>query len=213
MRVEEEIIKLEELIQQMYVKVKINHERLDLLMNDFDVTTALEIIEDDQYINGIEVEINDLSIQILALLQPVAKDLRTVIASIKIATELERIGDYAKNIASVLVKSNSRLFEHEAVRSHFILMHQQVLKMLDASMDALKKSSSEQAFIVGKEDHKVDNFVSSLLQKLDEDHSMNFEQGIFIMKIVRNLERSGDHVMNICEQIIYLDKGYHYEFG
>lgn len=213
MRVEDEIRDLNELVQQMYLKVKENHNRLDVLMNDFDVTAALKIIEDDQYINGIEAEINDLSIQILALLQPVAKDLRTVIAAIKIATELERIGDYAKNIASVLVKSNARLFENELVRTHFILMHQQVLRMLDSSMNALQKSSSEQAFIVGKEDKKVDSYVSSLLQKLNDEKSMDFEQGIFIMKIVRNLERSGDHIMNICEQVIYLDKGYHYEFG
>ena len=101
---DESLAAFQALILQMYRKVKTMHElALDILRSG-DKEKALQLIYMDDFVNHLEEEINDQAQTVLALLSPVATDLRKVIAGIKIASDLERIGDYAKNIADYVIK-------------------------------------------------------------------------------------------------------------
>ena len=104
MKMDESLAAFQALILQMYRKVKTMHElALDILRSG-DKEKALQLIYMDDFVNHLEEEINDQAQTVLALLSPVATDLRKVIAGIKIASDLERIGDYAKNIADYVIK-------------------------------------------------------------------------------------------------------------
>lgn len=212
MKLEQQLNEIETTVQLMYDKVLDSYIKLDSLLDGYDVELALEIIEADQYINQLEIEINNQAVYALALLQPVAKDLRLVITSIKVASELERIADYAKNVANILIKSHVEYEGNELLKEYFKKILGKVKEMLVQVQTAFASRNTELAFVIGKEDRTIDRWVSELLTKLNQEN-IEFKQSIFIMKMIRNMERSGDHIMNICEQIIYLGKGQYYEFG
>ena len=103
-KIDKELNEMEENIIKMGNKVILMHTAVMDVLEYPDKEKELEIIQSDDRINHLEEEINDQAITSLALLSPVASDLRKVIAAIKIASELERIGDYAKNIAIFMIK-------------------------------------------------------------------------------------------------------------
>ena len=113
------------IINNMYAKV---YEALD----EHNVDKALEVIKMDEFVNRLDEEVNDLAIENLALLAPVASDLRKVIAAIKITTDLERIGDYAKNIASFVITDG---YINEDIKDDVKIMIDNFLTMLDHAMD------------------------------------------------------------------------------
>lgn len=212
MKLEQQLNEIETTVQSMYDKVLDSYVKLDQLLDAYNVELALEIIEADQYINQLEIEINNQAVYALALLQPVAKDLRLVVTAIKVASELERIADYAKNVSNILIKSHVEYESNDLLREYFKKILGKVVEMLNQVKTAFASRNTELAFVIGKEDRTIDRWVSELLTKLNQE-DIEFRQSIFIMKMVRNMERSGDHIMNICEQIIYLGKGQYYEFG
>ena len=104
MKMDESLAAFQALILQMYRKVKTMHELALDVLRIGDKEKALQLIYMDDFVNPLEEAINDQAQTVLALLSPVATDLRKVIAGIKIASDLERIGDYAKNIADYVIK-------------------------------------------------------------------------------------------------------------
>lgn len=106
-KIDKEVEVLEYSVVKMGSRVISMHETLQRLYVSKDRAQALELIKADSFINNMEEEINDIAISVFALLSPVASDLRRVITAIKIASELERIGDYAKNIASYIIRNDS----------------------------------------------------------------------------------------------------------
>lgn len=213
MKLDQTILDIEESVALLFTRVMNNHERLDRLFESFSAELALTIIEEDQFINNLEIEINDKCIYALALMQPVAKDLRFIITAIKIASELERIGDYAKNIAASCIKTDKEIVLNPKINKAFKEMHQSVETMLSNAFVAYQTRNSKDAFTIGKEDRMIDRMVSDFFTKLNEEYQLTFEDSLYVFKVIRNMERSGDHIINICEQVIYLDKGQHYEFG
>jgi phosphate transport system protein len=181
-------------------------------MNENDMEKALKVISMDEFVNIGEEEANTLAIESLALLSPVASDLRIVVAAIKIASELERIGDYAKGIASFLIKNEEVDQEIKELSSK---LTDAILIMLDHSIDAYVKRDAETAMLIPEEDKEIDLIffeVIGLLQKrLNNQEDVSYL--IPMIGMMRNLERAGDHITNICEHIVFDVKGQRIEFS
>lgn len=189
------------IINNMYAKV---YEALD----EHNVDKALEVIKMDEFVNRLDEEVNDLAIENLALLAPVASDLRKVIAAIKITTDLERIGDYAKNIASFVITDG---YINEEIKDDVKIMIDNFLTMLDHAMDCYNKENLKWAYEIPLEDENINAAFKSIVDKVKTDE--NVDHVIAMSSMLRNIERAGDHTKNVCEHIIYQLKGLHIEFN
>jgi phosphate transport system protein len=190
----------------------LNHS-LEALENK-DIELALKILEDDADANILEEEINDFAILLIAKQQPVAVDLRRLIVAIKIATDIERMADFAVNIA----KSTIRIGNEPLVKpiEHIKQMHQLCVQMLSLSLEAYNEEDLGKAKLVAQMDDQVDELYGqtikdllSLAQKKPE-HLAQITQLSFIS---RYLERAADHVTNIAENVFYLVKGKRYDLN
>ena len=210
---DESLAAFQALILQMYRKVKTMHElALDILRSG-DKEKALQLIYMDDFVNHLEEEINDQAQTVLALLSPVATDLRKVIAGIKIASDLERIGDYAKNIADYVIKKGPA--EPPFVGEQAEAIGRLFLEMLDAAMDAYQKEDVAQAYQIPRQDEQINDQFAELSGQIETAvmQGMQMEHVVPLVAMLRNFERAGDHTKNICEHLIYQVKGQHIDFG
>lgn len=173
-----------------------------------DVDLAQKIIEEDIEIDHTEVEVEEDCLKILALHQPVAIDLRFIVAVLKINNDLERIGDLAVNIAerSVYLASVPPI----RVSFDFSGMSKKTEKMLNQSLDALVNMSSELAHEVCAEDDEVDSINRRMYIKIQESikaHPDQIAPLIHLLSVSRHLERIADHATNIAEDVIYMIEG------
>lgn len=203
---------LKKCVLNMASRVEQMHELALETIADGNVNNALKIIEMDEFVNAAEEEINDLAIEALALLSPVASDLRKVISSVKIASDLERIGDYAKNIAVFIIKNNT-------IDSDLVSKAQDIgnifLAMLDHAMEAYSKEDAEWAMMIPSEDEQINDLYKEIIDILQSGSVNNKDMKNLIETagMIRNLERAGDHTKNICEHCIFEVKGQHIEFN
>ena len=213
MKMDESLAAFQALILQMYRKVKMMHElALDILRSG-DKEKALQLIYMDDFVNHLEEEINDQAQTVLALLSPVATDLRKVIAGIKIASDLERIGDYAKNIADYVIKKGPA--EPPFVGEQAEAIGRLFLEMLDAAMDAYQKEDVAQAYQIPRQDEQINDQFAELSGQIETAvmQGMQMEHVVPLVAMLRNFERAGDHTKNICEHLIYQVPGQHLDFG
>jgi phosphate transport system protein len=173
-----------------------------------DVATAEQIIKMDFEINEMEVEVEEECLKVLALHQPVAVDLRFLIAVIKINNELERIGDQAVNIAQrvgVIAKRRDFNFEFD-----YLPMAQRAESMLRMSLDALVNLDVDLAFKVVTQDDAVDQINKEAYDRIKNAMAQNpghMGYLINLLLISRHIERLADHATNIAEEVIYLIEG------
>lgn len=167
---------------------------------------ALGVIEDDTKADLLEEEINDFAILLIAKQQPVAIDLRRIIAAIKIASDMERMADFGVNIA----KSAIRIGDQPFILPITSLkeMYDITLKMIELSIDAFEREDITLAREIIEMDDEVDRFygdmIRSLLRLSDEK---NLQQVTQLSFIARYLERTADHTTNIAENIYFLVRG------
>lgn len=170
---------------------------------------AGKVRERDHRVNAMEVEIDDACKTVLVRRQPTASDLRLVITVIKTITDLERIGDEAKRIATMAIDLAG---EEKATRLFTQIYHlgQHVCSMMTGALDAFAHLDTEKAVQVWTEDRSVDREYDALTRELIT-YMMEDRTSIpCILKaafIARALERVGDRSSNICEYIIYMVKG------
>jgi len=173
-----------------------------------DAGIAKKIINDDHNIDEMEVEIEEECLKVLALHQPVAVDLRFLIAVIKINNDLERIGDEAVNIAErveSLAKRKTAGFTYD-----YSEMAEKAEDMLKKSLDALVNLDVDLAFKVLIKDDEVDDIQKNVYQLTKQaigEHSDDVKFLINQYLISRHLERIADHATNIAEEVIYLIEG------
>jgi phosphate transport system protein len=173
-----------------------------------DVDKAREVIEGDTRIDQLEIELDDLAINLLALQQPMARDLRLIAMSMKISSDIERIGDHAVNIAE-----NVR-FLVEAPPFPVIPEIEEMVRvatdMLADSLDAFVRGDNRLARAVLERDDRVDelheNNFRILLTHMMED-PRKITAGMDLMLISGNLERIADLATNISEEVVYLVEG------
>lgn len=201
---------LETSVKHMGEKVIQQHEKCLLILENKDINMALDIVKNDEFINRYEEDINNQAMTQFALLNPVASDLRRVLVAIKISSELERIGDYAKALASFIIKRRDP--EEDELIIHAKVMEQRFIEMLKDAIDAYVHSDVEKAFDVANKDEELDMLYREFKDKLQENSSITLKQAFYLSGLFRNIERSGDHTINICEHIVYLVKGVQYDF-
>ncbi len=163
----------------------------------------------DKAIDALEEQVNEECARLLAMRQPIAKDLRTVLTVMKISANLERVGDYAKNMAkrtSVLVQMSPIEGTAGAIRR----MAKTVEGMMKDALDAYIQRDAELAQDVRLRDHEVDQMYNALFREfltfMMED-PRNITACMHLHFIAKNIERMGDHVTSIAEQVIYLATG------
>lgn len=170
-----------------------------------DEPLATEVIKQDLEVDEIEVDIEEECLKILALYQPVAIDLRFIIAAMKINSDLERVGDLAVNIAEralFLISHGETEFPFD-----FIGMAQQVDSMLNRSIKALITLDVPLAYRVRSEDEIVDEMnteIYSIVKEVVKNDPETINYLLHILSIGRHLERIADHATNIAEDVIYL---------
>lgn len=188
-------------------------ESMEALVNQ-DVERALEIIDKDYKINRLDEEINEKVIWLIAKQQPVASDLRKIIASIKISTDLERIGDQAVNIA----KSTIRIGDKQLFKPLKDIpdMGTKVSLMLSQVLDTFHEEDANKALKIADLDDEVDEMYGSLVQELLDYIAKNPDvtsQVTQLAFICRYLERIGDHATNISENVVFMVKGKLYDLN
>lgn len=169
---------------------------------------AQRVIVDDRIIDAMEVEIEEKCISLLALQQPMARDLRMLMAAGKIANDLERVGDHAVNIAqSALRLSTGRPITPEP---EIVEMARLARLMLSDSLEAFIRGDATAARDVCRRDDKVDALHRSvfriLLTHMMEDPHM-ISNGMELFLVSRNLERVADLATNIAEDVVFLVEG------
>ncbi|SNS07237.1 phosphate uptake regulator, PhoU [Sphingomonas laterariae] len=173
-----------------------------------DLEAAAAIIEDDKKIDALEVEIERQAIRLIALRAPMADDLRDVLAAMKISGVIERMGDYAKNIA----KRVHMLNDVKGIEPISILpaMARSVSDMVHAVLDAYARRDAEGAVRVAESDRTVDDFYNSIFRTLlthmmENPHTIT--ASTHLLFIAKNLERIGDHATNVAEMVYYAATG------
>jgi len=201
---QEMIIELAEKTKKAVIK------SMDAFRNE-NIELALEVIDEDDRINKLEKEINELILVIITRQQPVAVDLRRNLTAIKIAHDLERVADYAVNIAKSTIRIRGR--QDNLPLENIEKMHLLGLEMLTKATGAYRTEDLQAAKEIGEIDDKVDELYGTTVQTLmssiadSPEHVANIMQMAFIC---RYLERIADYATNIAENIYYLVKGKHY---
>jgi phosphate transport system protein len=173
---------------------------------------AHEIINNDQEIDKYENLIEQQVVNLIALRQPLAIDLRETVTALKISSDLERIGDLAKNIAkrSLLISGNLSKNLVDILNS----LSENVQKQLKSVIDSYLERSSSMAINVWESDEKIDDLTNQCMQEtinfLKEDQN-NLKNGTHLLFVAKNLERMGDHTTNVAEQVYFLVKGEYLE--
>lgn len=177
-----------------------------LVTRDGDLATRVMV--QDKRIDELEHQINVLTVRMLALRQPMAYDLRAAIAALKIATDLERIGDYAVNLSKrilVLTQAAPMVSVPTIAR-----MGRLVQGMIKNVLDSYVSRDADKAVDVRNQDRDVDQLHTSLFREL-LTYMMESPQNItpctHLLFVAKNIERMGDHATNIAENIVFMIRG------
>ena len=179
-----------------------------------DVELALSVIEDDKKLDKLEEELDELAILMIAKQQPVASDLRRIVSSIKIGSEIERVGDYAKNVAKTAIRlsKEERSFINDAVKE----MHATCIEMLNMFNESFVKENVLLSKELAELDDRVDHLYGQEIRKILEakqPESTTVNENSQLLFIVRHYERIGDHITNMAEETLYMIKGRHYHLN
>ena len=204
----EELEQLKTKLLEMGALVESSIQRSVTAVTQKDRSAAEEVFRNELRINAIEIEIDDFAINLLALYQPMAADLRLIVAALKINTDLERMGDLASNTAQRALS----LMEGPVIKPMIDIPYIAglVQSMVRKSLDAFVTRDPDLARSVLAADDAVDSMRTSCYHELVsfmEKDPQNIAQALDLLAITRNLERMADHSTNIAEDVLFLVKG------
>lgn len=206
---DEELEELRVLISEMggLAEMAIRDSIQALTMRDVELAAA--VVERDLRIDELERDVERRAIGIMALRAPLANDLREVVAALKISGVVERIGDYAKNIAKRVPNiENSKIEPLSLLPEMARICGEMVADALDAFA---ARDGAKAAMVLGR-DQVVDNFYNSIFRALLTfmmENPHNIGQSAHLLFVAKNLERVGDHATNIAEMVYYAATGQH----
>jgi len=173
-----------------------------------DAELAARVVEADPKVDAIEHEVEQFVIRLLALRQPMAADLRNIVAALKITGDLERIGDYAANVAKrSIVLSQYQLPLSLSGLGHMAQLVQGNLKLI---IDAVTENDAGKAIQVWRSDQMIDDLYNTVFRELITymmEDARNITPCTHLLFIAKNLERIGDHATNIAETVHYAVTG------
>jgi phosphate transport system protein len=203
-----QLIEIQQDMLVMADMVELAIERSIEALKGRDVELARQVIADDLKINNKRYEIEERCIELLAMQQPLAGDLRTVVAVLHVIVDLERMGDHAEGTAKVAIM----LAEEPPLKPYIDIprMAEIAIQMLRASLDAFKRRDVEMARAICDRDDEVDALYDQvyrevLVYMLNDPKTI--ERATHITWIAHNLERIADRVTNICERVVYMVEG------
>lgn len=172
----------------------------------FDKDLAREVVLKEKRVNGNELKIDRDCENIFALFCPVAVDLRFLLAILKINNNLERIGDYAEGIAKYIIDADAPFSDDMLKVSRILPMYEEAVNMLEDTQIAFEKEDTILARRVFKKDDLLDEVNKNSHHVLEmhlKDHPQDISQALWLLSIIRRLERVGDQTKNIAEEIIF----------
>lgn len=177
-------------------------------LEERDSNLAERVIREDDAIDGLELELDQMCVDVLVLKQPAASDLRFVVSVARTAPMVERIADHAVNIAKhALALANEPRLE---AGLDLARMSAKVQQMLIDGLDAFTSGDPEKARATIERDDEIDSLYdisySALINAMERDPSL-VDRGVQWLFVIKHLERIADYVTNICEQIIYMSRG------
>ncbi|MEA2122239.1 phosphate signaling complex protein PhoU [Dehalococcoides mccartyi] len=183
-------------------------------MKERDLELAKQVIEEDKLINQKRFEIEEKSVELMATQQPMARDLRIIVAVLNIIVDLERIGDHAEGNAKIALM----LGEEPPLKPLIDLprMASKTEEMLNRALGAFVRRVSAEALRVIDEDDEVDGLYNQIFRELlvfmaEDPHTIS--RATRLIWAAHNLERSADRVTNICERVLFVITGKSEEFG
>ena len=198
---QQEILKMGSLVEENITSA------IDALAKQ-DLELMEKVIKQEEKIDQMEIEVEETCMKLIATQQPMAKDLRIIGTALKIITDLERMGDYAEDIAKVTKRiKDEKLIKPLVDIPRMALITQE---MVHLALEAYVKQSQEQAYRLGDSDDEVDQlhkqvFRELLLLMMENPRTIN--QATQLLFVSRSLERIADHTTNIGEKVIYLVTG------
>jgi len=208
-RFDKDLSEIETLLVLMADKVSEQMKNSSKALKKNDTELAAKVAKADTEINELENQIDEKAIRLIALRQPMAEDLRSAITTLKVSQSLERMGDYAKTL-SYRVDAVDDYSPMKPVIRRISKMSNQVAAMLDQVMEAYVKLDLELAEKARIADEDINDETSALFRELLTymmENPRNIEACTHLLFISKNLERSGDQVKNIAEQVHYLVTG------
>ena len=183
-------------------------EAVDALVTR-DSERGRRVVIADTMIDTVQREIEEMAIATIATRQPVAIDLREIVAALRISNQLERIGDLAKNIGKRTVVLDGKRMPRQALRG-IVLMTDIAIQLLRDVLDSYSERNAGKALEVWKSDEKLDAMYSSLASELLTymmEQPTVVTSGIHLLFCGKNIERIGDHATNIAEAVCYIANG------
>ncbi len=205
---EQELTRLRNLITEMGGIVENQVAMAATAIVTRDSSAAAKVMEEDPRVDALERQVEQFVIRLLALRQPMASDLRHIVSSLKMTGDLERIGDYAANVAKRSIVLDQFTMQYSlGGLAHMARLVQENLKSI---MDALGTSDAEKAVEVWRSDQAIDDLYNTIFRELITymmEDPRNITPCTHLLFIAKNLERIGDHATNIAETVYYAAKG------
>ena len=173
---------------------------------------AESVIQEDEKIDKFETLIEQQVVNLIALRQPMAIDLRETVTALKISSDLERIGDLAKNISKRTLLLNENLPKN--LVDSLIRVSTNVQKQLKAVLDSYLERSAAVAINVWESDEQIDDLTNLCMNEVIsylKENEKNLEDGTHLLFVTKNIERIGDHTTNVAEQVYFLVTGEYLE--
>ena len=209
-RLQEELDHLKESLTDMALLVTQQLQKSIHSLLDEDEDLANEVVYNEKRVNAYELRIDQDCEQIFTLLNPMAQDMRFVISTLKINTDMERIGDYAEGIAKLVLLGNNSFNKKLIEDIGLTQMADGVVEMMELVIKAYREEDTKIARSVFSKDNVLDaiNQQASVIgEKYIRQETDQIQQTLLIISIIRKLERVGDHITNIAEEVIAKSKG------
>lgn len=177
-------------------------------LENYDLKLARQIIADDIKINDLRYEIEELCLAVIATQQPVAGDLRSIIAAMHICVEMERMADHAEGIAHLVLRMSDEPLLKPLV--DIPRMADRACRMLRSSLDAFISKDTKAAKKTAKKDNKIDKLYDQIFRKLLTymiQDPKNINRATYLLWVAHNLERIGDRATNISERVVFMTTG------
>ena len=199
-----QLLKAEAINMWTLVNSQLSKARMAFL--GFDKDLAREVVSKEKRVNGSELKIDRDCENIFALFCPVAIDLRFLLAVLKINSNLERIGDIAEGIAKYVIDAEAPFTKELLEITRILPMYEESVKMLEDTQEAFEKEDTILARGVFKKDDFLDDVnrqAHKILERHLKDHPEDASQALWLLSIIRRLERVGDQAKNVAEEIIF----------
>ncbi len=211
---QEQLSKLRNDILQMGNLVENAIDMAAVALVNQDLELAEKVVMEDDNIDRLQMAIESMCLSLLALQQPMARDLRFISTALKINTDLERMGDYARNISKIVLKIGSEPLIKPLV--DLPRMAELAQQMVRENLTAFVKQDRDLALQAAMHDREINKLYKNTFTELAElmaRDASTIKQSIYLLFIARYLERIGDHATNLSEWIIYMITGERLELG